>query len=91
MTAKRVLMRPQGLRPKARAPTCPPPAMPLGEKVQQFEGVVIIETYFLGVTSKFSSIETTSYIRGIMLSLPVFNFYLLFSLFVLFRQCYGNS
>jgi len=24
MTAKSVLMRPQGLRPRARAPTCPP-------------------------------------------------------------------
>jgi len=25
MIAKSVLLRPQGLRPKARAPTCPPP------------------------------------------------------------------
>jgi len=25
MTAKIVLKRPQGLRPRARAPTCPPP------------------------------------------------------------------
>jgi len=25
MTAKSVLLRPQGLRPRARAPTCPPP------------------------------------------------------------------
>jgi len=24
MTAKSVLLRPQGLRPRARAPTCPP-------------------------------------------------------------------
>jgi len=29
MTAKRVLLRPQGLRPRPRAPTCPPLATPL--------------------------------------------------------------
>jgi len=27
MTEKSVLVRPQGLRPRARAPTCPPPSL----------------------------------------------------------------
>jgi len=34
MTAKSVLLRPQGLRPRARAPTCPPLATPLTFKIQ---------------------------------------------------------
>jgi len=33
MLTKSVLVRPQGLRPKARAPTCPPPPPPPGPRL----------------------------------------------------------